>query len=122
MKASFIIGLLGACTLVCGCNRKSGLPLDQPTQTEGLRTSLFTASALTNSPSFIELKGRSERATFVVDEDAPDSVLVGIGEEMETHFTRFKTLKIDKRTGAITRLETDQNLEDKWLVEFQPQK
>ena len=122
MKRLFTIWLAGMCVLIYGCNRKSASPLNQPTsQTENARTPAFTVKALANSPSFSELKRRSEHATFVVDEDTPDSVVVGIGEDMESHFTRFKTLKIDKRTGAITRLETDRNLEDKWLVEFHPQ-
>jgi hypothetical protein len=123
MRRFFIIWLAGMSVLICGCERKSASPLDQPTtQTEGTRTAAFTEMALVNSPSFSELKRRSKHAAFVVDENVPGAVVVGIGEDMGSHFTRFKTLKIDKKTGAITRLETDQNLEDKWLVEFQPQR
>lgn len=88
--------------------------------TEGGTSLAFTANALTHSPSFSELKRRSKHATFVVDDDTPDSIVVGIGEDMDSHFTRFKTLKINKATGAIARLETDQSLQDKWQVEFQP--
>ena len=59
---------------------------------------------------------------LVVDDDTQDSVVVGIGEDMDSHFTRFKTLKIDKATGAIARLETDQSLEDKWVAASSPAK
>ena len=123
MKTFFIIWLAGMCVLICGCDRKSDSPLDQATtQTKGDKTSAFIANALEHSPSFSELKRRGKHATFVVDDDTPDSVVVGIGEDMDSHFTRFKTFKIDKATGAIARLETDQSLEDKWQVEFQPNK
>src|SRR5262245_43874219 len=106
---------------MCACNHKSKPAVEQASlQTVGSMTSAFVSDALTRSPSFVELKRRSKRATFVVDVDAPDSILVGIGEDMDSHFTRFKTLKIDKKTGIITRLETDQKLDDKWQVEFQP--
>ena len=105
------------------CIKKAASPLGQTTtQTKGDKTSAFTANELEHSPFFSELKRRSKHATFVVDADTPDSVVVAIGEDMDTHFTWFKTLKIDKATGAIARLETDQSLEDKWQVEFQPNK
>jgi hypothetical protein len=123
MRMVFIVWMTAMCVLICGCDRKSASPLDQPTtQTEGGGTAAFAERALGHSPSFSELKRRSKHAAFVVDEDAADSVVVGIGEDMDSHFTRFKTLKIDKTTGAIARLETDPRLEDKWQVEFQPNK
>jgi len=123
MKTIFIIWLAGMCVLICGCDRKSASLLDQvTTQAKGSQTSAFAANALEHSPSFAELKRRSKHVTFVVDDDTPDSVVVGIGEDMDSHFTQFKTLKIEKATGAIARLETDQSLEDKWRVEFQPNK
>jgi hypothetical protein len=80
----------------------------------------FIFNKIEYSPSFSELKRRSKHATFVVDDDKPDFIIVAIGEDMGTHFTRFKTLKIDKATGVISKLETDQSLEDKWQVEFEP--
>ncbi len=79
----------------------------------------FAAKALEKSPSYSQLKRRSKNADFVIDEDTPDTVIVAIGENMESHFTRWNTLKIHKKTGAIFRLETDEKLEDNWLVEFQ---
>jgi hypothetical protein len=120
MKRRFIIWLECVCVLVCGCNSKSSSLGQSKTQTGAGRMSAFVAIALEHSPSFSELKHRSKYATFVVDEDASDSIVVGIGDDMGSHFTRFKTLKIDKKTGAIARLEADQSLEDKWQVEFQP--
>jgi hypothetical protein len=121
MKRSFSIFLACACIVICGCGPKSEKSSRQAVpQTKAAIMVAFATNALAHSPSFAELKARSKYATFVVDSDSPDFMVVGIGEDMGTHFTRFRTLRIDKKTGAIARLETDQNLEDKWQIEFQP--
>lgn len=80
----------------------------------------YVSNALVHSPSFAELKRHSKLATFVIDENAADSILVGTGEDTETHFTRFRTLRINKQTGALERLAFGEDFEDAWLVEFQP--
>jgi hypothetical protein len=76
--------------------------------------------ALAKSPSFIKIRERNRTATFVVDAETDMDWTVGIGEEMDTHFTREKTLKIDKRGGRIWRLEIDPVREDRWTSEYEP--
>lgn len=119
MKRLFFIALVGICPLMSACRGRTVSAVDVPTeQTDRISVSAFTAKALAKSPSFSKLKRQVKHATFVIDEDGPEFLMVGIGEETDTHFSRFKTLKVNKKTGAITRLEMDKNLEDKWVVEF----
>ncbi len=124
MKKLLLIFLCGAVALLVACPQRPGvakarsMPSGKSTVEAGAAWA-FAAKALEQSPSYSQLKRRSKNADFVIDEDTPDTVIVAIGENMGSHFTRWNTLKIHKKTGAIFRLETDEKLEDNWLVEFQ---
>lgn len=57
-----------------------------------------------------------------ISEQANGWVTVDIGNLSEDLFHRWATLKVETNTGAIMKLGADEKLEDKWVVEFQPQK
>ncbi len=54
--------------------------------------------------------------------DTEDSwVCIELYSGSKDFYHRWATLKMELKTGSILRLGTDENLEDKWFVEFVPQ-
>ena len=79
-------------------------------------------NALERSQTFLELKRRAKRPLVFLDQQENGWMRVDIGELSKDFFHRWATLKVETVTGCILKLGTDENIEDKWLVEFQPQK
>src|SRR4051812_39969889 len=79
-------------------------------------------NALEKSQTFLELKERAKRPMVFINEAMNGWITVDIGNLSEDFFHRWATLKVETNTGAIMKLGTDEKLEDKWVVEFQPQK
>jgi len=83
---------------------------------------MSVTNALEKSQTFLELKHRAKRPMIFINEEESGWVQVDVGELSKDFFHRWATLKVETKTGSILKLGTDTNLEDKWLVEFQPQK
>lgn len=79
-------------------------------------------NALKNSPTFLDLKHRAKRSMVFIGEQEDTWVWVELYSESKDFFHRWATLKVETSTGRILKLGTDEILEDKWFVEFQPQK
>src|SRR5262245_50009247 len=79
-------------------------------------------NALTNSPTFLDLRHRAKRSMVFIDEQEGKWARIELYSESKDFFHRWATLKVEMNTGAILRLGTDEKLEDKGFVEFQPQK
>ena len=78
--------------------------------------------ALEKSQTFLDLKQRAKKSLAFINEQADGWVTVDIGDVSEDFFHRWATLKIETGTGTIMKLGVDEQLEDKWIVEFQPNK
>lgn len=110
--------------LIAGCTHPRTPPSVVVDDITASGPPLITAvtNALEKSRTFLELKNRAQMPMVVVDDETNGWVTVEIGNLSEQLFHRWATLKIERTSGAIIRLGTDSNLEDKWLVEYQPKK
>lgn len=71
---------------------------------------------LDRSPSYQRVQEQAAHPCWIIDDSDDVFVQVAIGENCETHFSRWNTLRL-YRDGRQERLETDTNGEDIWIVE-----
>lgn len=124
MQMRITFQFLAIVALVVGCTQSR---VSQPVTVDSTRLSeprsvTAVTNALEKSPTFLELKRCAERPMVVIDEEEKGWVTVEIGNLSGKLFHRWATLKVEESSGAILKLGTDVNLEDKWVVEFQPKK
>ena len=109
---------------IIGCSQPKMSPTVTVDSAKPLSPQLVMSvtNALEKSLTFLELKHRAKRPMVFIDEEENGWVQVDVGELAKDFFHRWATLKVETKTGSILKLGTDTNLEDKWLVEFQPHK
>lgn len=113
-----------ATLLIAGCVRP-GLPPSVKVDSEKpLSPQVISGvtNALEHSQTFLDLRRHAAKVMVVVESEKDGWVMVDIGNLSEDFFHRWATLKVQTNSGAILKLGTDEKLEDKWLVEFQPAK
>ena len=105
-----------------GCTRRRDLPPLTVNSAKPIKPQLITTltNSLENSRTFLELRYRAKKPMIFIEEEMKGWAQVDIGELSQDFFHRWATLKVETKTGRILRLSTDKNLEDEWLVEYQP--
>jgi hypothetical protein len=118
------INIIIFCLLVlfAGCSSKH-IPVSESLKSSESELERTVYAALEKSPTYKNLKNRTKAAAeVVIDEEKNGWVEVDIGAVSEPFFHRWATLKVDTKTGKILKLGTDEKLEDKWSVEYEPPK
>lgn len=110
-KLRWVIAILLSSTFAFGC----GLHTSQSDSA----SAQWYVSALKDAPAVAKYnKQIASRCTWIVDEETPGYVVVGVGEDMPDHFSRGLTVKV-LRTGAVYVLETVDG-EDHWRLDRRP--
>ncbi len=74
-------------------------------------------NAVHRSRSFQSLYSRVRRPVAMIDHEEPTFVEFQIGEDLPDHFSRIYTLRVDKKSGKVSKLCEDENLEQIWVDE-----
>ena len=104
------------------CTRRRDLPALIVDSAKPVKPQLITTltNALEHSRTFLELRYRAKKPMIFIEEEKNGWAQADIGELSQDFFHRWATLKVETKTGRILKLSTDKNLEDEWLVEYQP--
>ena len=115
-----LLMILSGLFAVCSCTPRS--PIIRVDYVEPLmaQTAFVVTNAIQECPTFRRLKERCSTPTVVVQQEVQGWVTADIGGTGKDFFSRWATLRVEVSTGRVLRLETDEKLEDKWVLDVQP--
>ena len=115
MKKVFLFTL----AIIVGCSHLKNVKVDYlyPIKPE---TAQMVIESVKQTPTFIALSERAKRPLIEVEEELDGWVWVNIYSVGRDFGSRWATFRIDGKSGKTLRRETAENLEDKWIIEYDP--
>jgi hypothetical protein len=111
--------LMFSLVFILGCSHLKRVEVDYlyPLEPE---TAKLVLSLVKKTPTFVMLNERAKHPLIEVEEEQAGWVWVSIYSVGQDFASRWATLKVDAQSGLVLKLETGENLEDKWIVEYDP--